>query len=138
MGKRDTKGGLAGYYDSDVGFLSEPDMQDIWVPKYRYVFLSCKVICLRHVRKLLLLFSQVSISLHIKIGKLRIVLFQNRKVCDQIDVTDSLSFFNHISVVCGSIWTFFAVLPLKEAISDGRRSENARYRCQGGGYLNFK
>ena len=39
MGKRDTKGGLAGYYDSDVGFLSEPDMQDIWVPKYRYVFL---------------------------------------------------------------------------------------------------
>ena len=36
MGKRDTKGGLAGYYDSDVGFLSEPDMQDIWVPKYRY------------------------------------------------------------------------------------------------------
>ena len=36
MGKRDTKGGLAGYYDSDVGFLSEPGMQDIWVPKYRW------------------------------------------------------------------------------------------------------
>ncbi len=41
------------------------------------------------------------------------------------------SIFGHISVVCASIWTFFTVVlpPIseKEAISDGCKSENARY-----------
>ncbi len=51
---------------------------------------------------------------------------------NEIDVTDlvrqtvthgTFSYFGHISVVCGPIWTFFTVLPSmishKEAIFDG-------------------
>ncbi len=68
------------------------------------------------------------------------ILLEAQLLCNQLDVTDSrthvmISFVDHISVDCRSIWMypvrFYHLEFYKQAFSDGCRSGNAQYRCPG-------